>query len=414
MSGDPRDDPEFRALLNLSARLGRNPLRTQAAGGNTSLKHDGAMWIKASGTWLADAEDRDIMVPVETGRLLAAVAAGDIRAEKGTDFVLPDRGPRGLRPSVETPVHAVIPSRVVLHIHCVDTIALAVRRDAEAVLAERLNGLAGVDWIHVPYVKPGVPLSREIVARRRATTNVVILGNHGLIVAGESVAEAEDRLERVCAALAAPPRPGVAPDLPALARIAAGSAYRLPADERAHDLAMDSDSLALAGQGSLYPDHVVFLGRGVVVLREREFSAEFARLAEGPPMVVIPQMGVLLHRSVLRGADELARCLAEVTARIPGDAALNCITSEQEDELINWEAEIYRLVARPPCCQIGIMVSGWHGAGRSPSSISASPTPSWRWSMPTAVRWWRCTPRRMWFFGTNPIRISMSSGCGPG
>ena len=193
------------------------------------------------------------------------------------------------------------------------------RRDAEAVLAERLNGLAGVDWIHVPYVKPGVPLSREIAARRRAT-NVVILGNHGLIVAGESVAEAEDRLERVCAALAAPRRPGIAPDLPVLARLAAGSAYRLPADERAHDLAMDADSLAIAGQGSLYPDHVVFLGRGIVVLGEREFPAAVAGKAEGPPMVVIPQAGVLLHRSVLRGADELARCLAEVTARIPGEA----------------------------------------------------------------------------------------------
>jgi rhamnose utilization protein RhaD (predicted bifunctional aldolase and dehydrogenase) len=57
-------DPEFQALRALSAGVGRNRLRTQAAGGNTSIKRDGVMWIKASGRQLADALDDDIMVPV--------------------------------------------------------------------------------------------------------------------------------------------------------------------------------------------------------------------------------------------------------------------------------------------------------------------------------------------------------------
>ena len=49
------DDSELHALRELSAALGADPLRTQGAGGNTSIKRDGVMWIKASGTWLADA-----------------------------------------------------------------------------------------------------------------------------------------------------------------------------------------------------------------------------------------------------------------------------------------------------------------------------------------------------------------------
>jgi rhamnose utilization protein RhaD (predicted bifunctional aldolase and dehydrogenase) len=48
-------DPEFQALRALSAGVGRNRLRTQAAGGNTSIKRDGVMWIKASGRQFADA-----------------------------------------------------------------------------------------------------------------------------------------------------------------------------------------------------------------------------------------------------------------------------------------------------------------------------------------------------------------------
>src|SRR5689334_12532351 len=149
-------DPEFRALRALSARLGRNPLRTQAAGGNTSLKRDGVMWIKASGTWLAEAEIRDIMVPVALDPLRQALDRRDPRAEKATDFVLGALNPSGLRPSVETSVHAVIPQAVVVHIHCVATVAMAVRTDAERAIGECLDGLPGLAWTFVPYIKPGV------------------------------------------------------------------------------------------------------------------------------------------------------------------------------------------------------------------------------------------------------------------
>jgi rhamnose utilization protein RhaD (predicted bifunctional aldolase and dehydrogenase) len=80
-------DLEFKALRAFSARLGRDPSRTQAAGGNTSLKRDGVLWIKASGAWLADAEERDIMIPVDLNGLLDALARGDLRAETAASFV---------------------------------------------------------------------------------------------------------------------------------------------------------------------------------------------------------------------------------------------------------------------------------------------------------------------------------------
>ena len=66
---------EFVALRDLSARLGADPLLVQAAGGNTSLKQDGVMWIKASGTWLMDALNKDIFVPLDMAAL--AKALGD-------------------------------------------------------------------------------------------------------------------------------------------------------------------------------------------------------------------------------------------------------------------------------------------------------------------------------------------------
>ena len=339
---DSSPDPEFRALLALSARLGRDPLRTQAAGGNTSLKRDGVLWIKASGTWLAEAETRDTMVPVALAPLLDALAKGDVRTEKATAFVLDRMNPSGLRPSVETSVHAVIPGAVVVHIHCVATVALAVRTDAERVIGERLRHVSGVDWLYVLYVKPGVSLARAIAAGLRPSTNVIVLGNHGLIVAADTAAEADGLVQRVCSALEAAPRAPPPADAAQLARLAEGSPYRLPADPSAHRVAMDPASLAIARLGSLYPDHVVFLGRGIALLPDGARPGEVAAGAAPPLMLVLPGKGVLLHQAALRGADELARGLADVTARIPADAPIQCLTRAQDDELIEWDAEVYR------------------------------------------------------------------------
>jgi rhamnose utilization protein RhaD (predicted bifunctional aldolase and dehydrogenase) len=50
------DDGEYRALMDLSAAPGADPLLAQAAGGATSIKLDGVMWIKASGKWLLFAQ----------------------------------------------------------------------------------------------------------------------------------------------------------------------------------------------------------------------------------------------------------------------------------------------------------------------------------------------------------------------
>ena len=342
MTLDLTTDPEFRALRTLSARLGRDPERVQAAGGNTSLKRDGVMWIKASGTWLAQAEAEEILVPVLLDPLLQAMRDGDPGAETARDFVVAEHNPRGLRPSIETTVHAVLPFAVVLHVHCVSTIALALRADAELRLAERLDGLPGIDWAFVPYCKPGLTLSHAIAARLRLATNVVVLGNHGLVVAADDVAAAGALLDRVCAALALPRR-SAPPAQPAeLAGFIAGTAYRLPQDPVAHDAATDRDSLALATAGAFYPDHVIFLGAAIAVAETPAALAALDRRDRPPAIVAVPGRGVVLHRGVLRGADEMARCLADVAGRVPADAPTLPFSPAQVDELTNWDAEKYR------------------------------------------------------------------------
>ena len=342
MTWASNDDGELFALRELSAALGADPLRTQGAGGNISIKRDGILWIKASGTWLADALAHDIMTPVRLEPLREAIARRDPRAAAAVDFVDSDLNASGLRPSIETSVHAVIPSPVVVHIHCVNTIALAVRRDGEALVHERLGRQADVVSAFVPYRKPGLPLAIAVSERSTTGTNVFVLANHGLVVAGGTVAEVADRTARVCEAFSAPARPAPEPDVQALSSIVERTEYRLPQESAAHAVALDPKSLAIASRGSLYPDHVVFLGPGLVTATTLGGRLEAPAGRRPLPMLALPGLGIVLHRSATRNADAMARCLADVAARIPEDAPTIVLTAAEERELMNWEAETYR------------------------------------------------------------------------
>lgn len=344
---DPAVDKpfDFPELCDLSARLGADPLQIQGAGGNTSLKTDGVMWIKASGTWLMNAVEQNLFVPVALLPLLQAMKNGDPRAEKSVAFVIDALNPSALRPSIETTVHAVLPQRCVIHIHCVDTIALAIRQNAEQLLQEPL---AGFKWAWIPYFRPGLPLSRAIVERIKADTDVLVLGNHGLVVAADTVEQAESLLEQVRAALRQPVRqPAMLANQSALIQRIAGTNYEVVNDANTHAIAYDQIALDIARGGSLYPDHVIFLGEGTVIAENDESCSDVcARMIAAdqpaPVCIVFSGEGVLIDKDANTGQLALAACLSDVCARVPGNAPVNYLSARQTYELLNWEAEQYR------------------------------------------------------------------------
>src|SRR6201996_9563961 len=194
------DRSELDALLKLSSHVGRDPLLTQASSGNTSLKLDGTLWVKASGKWLEHAEHDEILVPVDLTECLQSFRRGDRFP------VLHRRAwAAHLRPSIETFLHAVLPHTVVLHVNSVITMAWAVRYDAPLQLASKLVGL---NWCWVPYADSGFPLAREIQlrSRRDARSKIFVLANHGLGICGGDCASAESLLQEVEARLAIAPR----------------------------------------------------------------------------------------------------------------------------------------------------------------------------------------------------------------
>lgn len=202
--GAPRERRAYTARL-----LGAEPALVLHGGGNTSMKGTAAdlfgderpvLFMKASGRDLARATAADhVAVDLPRARRLLDLPADpydedDHALLRALRSCLLDPGDP--HPSIETPVHAVIPGRFVDHTHADAVLALTNRPDGEAVVGEAL----GEEVIVVPYASPGLPLARS-VARALAEAGAgdrpagaMVWMRHGVTTWGETAEESYRRM----------------------------------------------------------------------------------------------------------------------------------------------------------------------------------------------------------------------------
>lgn len=333
----PSDHDLARSVRSYCARLGADPLLVQGAGGNVSWKEGDVLWVKASGTWLAEAERADVFVPVDMGALRKRAAEGDFAA---VPRVL---GEARLRPSIETSLHALMPWRVVVHVHAIEVLARLVRREAREDI-ERCLGPAGVEGF-VPYRKPGVELARAVAGVLTAAPDcrVLCLMNHGIVVGGDDVADVDARLRSVLGACATPPLVSAATAHGAAWHVPPGRAYVRCTEPGIDLLAIDPGWLCrVRSDWALYPDHVVFLGAAAVVCAEEALPLQAGSGEDAPPFVFVVGKGVLQRSDVTPAQVAQLRCYYEVIRRQADGLPLASLCGAEIDELMNWDSEKYR------------------------------------------------------------------------
>jgi len=197
---DPLDQ-----LIHLSHLMGEDTRLVQPGGGNTSTKVGDTLLVKGSGTDLRTIT-RDGFTQLSLSRLAALRDAEAMSDAEMMRFMAGCMLAEGPAPSVETPLHSLLPQRVIAHTHDVATMSLTNVRDA---VAERLVGeLFQGRIVYVPYVRPGFPLARmvgDMVGRADGRTGGRIpagaiglaLAHHGLVVWGEDAEQCHARLMEV-------------------------------------------------------------------------------------------------------------------------------------------------------------------------------------------------------------------------
>lgn len=281
--GPPAGADELDQLVYLSNLVGRERRLLQPGGGNTSIKVGTDLFVKGSGTDLRTITRKGFTrlslpalaplrsaVSMDDADMMRFMAGCMVQADAPT-------------PSVETPLHSLLPHRVIVHTHDVPTMSLTdVSDDVAARLVAEL--FAG-DVVYVPYVRPGFPLAQAVgrmVDQIAQQAIGLALAHHGLVVWADSPRACYERLlravNRIDEYLATKRRASAAPSLPPAevrhrsaevvlpaVRGALGSPSRviLHFDDGDHvltSLAVPQMS-ALVRRGMATPEHILRAGR---------------------------------------------------------------------------------------------------------------------------------------------------------
>lgn len=193
-------------LVLISRKYGSDPGYVIAGGGNTSWKSKDHLYIKASGVSLATISASGFCI-LDRGKLaeIPGMALSDdplTREEQVKNALLSSRvdPASGLRPSVETSLHDLFGYAFVVHTHPTLVNGLLCSREAESQVNRLFNGKA----LFIPYCDPGFVLftfiRKEILAFRatRGTDpQIVLIQNHGIFVAADTIEEIDRLYEEV-------------------------------------------------------------------------------------------------------------------------------------------------------------------------------------------------------------------------
>lgn len=343
-----------RALADLermSATAGARCDYVQGGGGNTSVKLDGLMAIKASGYRLSQVSARDGYAVLELDALnrffggTDPAALDDVEAAGTAAVKAATReidGLKPLRPSVESGFHSLL-DKFVLHTHCAWANIAMCAPDGSERVAQALAD-SGLDWCEVGYVNPGAALTFEIRAALNAyerahgrRPGLVFMRNHGLIATADSADAATGLHERASELMARHYGWSMAdyPARPLLQR--AEGEFASGCDYLKQRLATGDYGARELLDDALYPDQMVFF-RG---------SLKFCQPGDAPDMAcnIYPD-GSIEYRCARATAEAIEQTLTAVvliheTLRARGQRAVP-MSQASQSFIAGWEAEAAR------------------------------------------------------------------------
>jgi len=354
-------------IAAMSVKYGSNPQFVLAGGGNTSFKDENVLFIKPSGVALSEIRP-DQFVKMERAkiqRMFSEALPEDVAkreaAAKEMMMAAVCKESSG-RPSVEAPLHELIPFAYVVHLH-----PAAVNGMTCSVNAEKTCAQLFPEALWIPYVDPGYTLSKKVfdeiekykAANAGKVPSLIFLQNHGVFAGADTPEEIDALYDSVMSTLAgAYAKAGVSmelvrkdADMEAVRQFAPKLRTILGTD--AEDGSIERKFVVCAGiisvtDGPLSPDHIVYAKSFPMVSAspKKEEVAAYVKTHGFKPLVVcVPDKGVFCASDTLKGARTVAALAADaalvkqLTAAFDGPKYLS-----DRDRLFieNWEVESYR------------------------------------------------------------------------
>ncbi|MFH1880695.1 MAG: SDR family NAD(P)-dependent oxidoreductase [Bacillota bacterium] len=354
-------------LTAMSRKYGGDGRYVLAGGGNTSVKADGVLYVKASGTRLSDIEEGGF-VRMDMGKISTmfhkTYPKEDRRRESEALQDMMDARLAGEtnRPSVECMLHGLFPQAFVLHLHPALVNGLTCGQDGEKACAELFLGKA----VWVPLTKPGYTLAkacRDMFADYEkacgCTPNLLFMQNHGVIVAADTAEEIDALMELVMNAIGE--KAGKLPDFtaqdaPEEALAAAPALRMLYRKDAGKAVAVFHRSNAVLHipmdhiRKPFNPDQIVYCKAALLELEAgtdipKAFDAFKAGHGYAPKIAVMKGVGVFALGKTKREADTALALFLDavrIAAYAKGFGGPLALTDDFTRFILEWEVENYR------------------------------------------------------------------------
>jgi len=171
-------------LKQISKYCGERFDLVQAGGGNTSVKQQNLMFIKASGYNLSNIDENVGYVTIDNTILLEDIKNKQIKEVTEYNFIGNKRG------SIETFMHSIL-KKYTIHLHPIQINRILVAKEAKTIINEIYPNSLVID-----YFTPGIKVCNEIKEKYN-DENVIFLINHGIIITCDKYDEIYNLLEEV-------------------------------------------------------------------------------------------------------------------------------------------------------------------------------------------------------------------------
>lgn len=197
--------PEIQNLIEISRHYGINKDCVIAGGGNTSFKNNDHIWVKASGTTLADITEEGFVIldrkkldriPNNTYDNDPSVREQQVKEALYASCISADHT---LRPSVETSLHNAIEYSYVVHLHPTLVNALLCGNNSLTETHKLFK-----EALYIPYTDPGYTLFVKVLQQiqgyritYQCDPKIIFLENHGVFVSADTTEEIHEIYSKI-------------------------------------------------------------------------------------------------------------------------------------------------------------------------------------------------------------------------
>ncbi|MDR0286175.1 MAG: SDR family NAD(P)-dependent oxidoreductase [Clostridiales bacterium] len=367
-------------ITNMSRYYGSNPEFVLAGGGNTSFKDADYLYIKGSGSSLANMTEEGF-VKMNRAKLKAMFEKkysedGVKREAEVLEDMMDAREKTELskRPSVETLLHNLFNYSYVVHTHPSMVNGLTCAKDGKKIAAE----LFGDKVIWIDFMEPGYILATAVKKAmdtyRSATgkdANMILLQNHGLFIAGNSEAEIKEKTDYIFGAIKArlKSQPDLteaefdrdravllAPAIRMLLRDGGTSVLVFKANKEVKKLVKSKENFYPVSS-AYSPDHIVYCRHEPLFVQEAsDLDAQYELIQKGiaqykekngfaPRVVAVQNLGVFAWGTGKKNADicmEVFMDSVKISVYNESFGGPLFMSKYFIDFILNWEVESYR------------------------------------------------------------------------